>query len=164
MNKADDERRVFEEFAALAGLRIDPASVRSEEPPLPDISCLIDGRRHYFELTRVADQPLADETGRLLTRARKTGDGGVGRFLSYDDRTILVDAVERKAATRYQTGGDPRSLLVYYDGVIHVLALLELVEPTFRDLQTKYRHHWTALWLYDRVGKRCLGPQPIEGP
>jgi hypothetical protein len=44
------EQQVFRSFAARSGLNIDAASIRSCEPPLSDIGCIIDGSAHYFEL------------------------------------------------------------------------------------------------------------------
>jgi hypothetical protein len=89
VGKAAEEREVFEEFATVAGLAIDPGSIRSEAPPLPDISCRIGGDTRYFELTRAANQGIADEVGRLLVRGRKTGEGGVGRPQVHNDATCV---------------------------------------------------------------------------
>jgi hypothetical protein len=156
VGKADEERQVFEEFATVAGLAIDPGSIRSEAPPLPDISCRIGGDTRYFELTRAANQGIADEVGHLLVKGRKTGKGGVGRPQVYNDAKTLRAAVERKAAAKHKTHGARLDLIVYYDGAFHPVPSFDWVESTFRSLQAEYRHRWGTLWLYDRTTKQIL--------
>jgi hypothetical protein len=156
MSKADHERNVFQEFVELARLPIDAGSIRSEEPPLPDISCSIAGQRRFFELTRAVDQGIANDMGCLFVNAHKTGVGGIVPAHSYDDCAILGEAVERKADVAHKTDGNPLDLLVYYDGVFHTLTSFDLIEPLFRALQAKYRTRWRAIWLYDRNRKTVL--------
>jgi len=156
VGKAEEEREVFEEFAAVAGLAIDAGSIRSEKPPLPDISCHIGGDARYFELTRAANQGVADEVGRLLVKGRKTGEGGVGRPQVYNDEKTLRAAVEQKAAAKHETHGAPLDLIVYYDGMFHPVPSFDWVESTFRSLQAEYRHRWGAIWLYNRTSKQIL--------
>jgi len=156
VGKADAEREVFGEFAAVAGLAIDHGSIRSEAPPLPDISCRIGGATRYFELTRAANQGIADEVGRLLVKGRKAGEGGVGRPQVYNDEKTLRAAVERKAAAKHETDGAPLDLIVYYDGVFHPVPSFDWVESAFRSLQAEYRHRWGTIWLYDRTTKQIF--------
>jgi hypothetical protein len=157
VTKAEHEREVFLEFAAVVGLDVDPESARAEAPPRPDISCLVAGTRHYFELTRAANQEIANEVGHLLAKARRTGETGVGRAQAYNDEVSLRDAVARKAASNHETDGAPLDLIVYYDGVFHPVPSFEWVEATFRELQAEYRERWNAIWLYDRTTKCFLG-------
>lgn len=56
----------------------------------------------------------------------------------------------------HATGGQPLSLLVYYDGVLHALSSFTLIESTFRSLQAQYHGRWNAIWLYDRNKKEVL--------
>jgi hypothetical protein len=156
VSKADHEREVFLEFAHAAGLDVDRDSVQSEEPPRPDISCLVAGERRYFELTRAANQEIADEVGHLLTKARRTGETGAGEAHVYNDELTLRATVARKAASSHETGGAPLDLIVYYDGVFHPALSFESVESTFRELQAEYRGRWNAIWLYDRRTKQVL--------
>jgi hypothetical protein len=156
VNKADHEVAVFREFVEVAGLPVDPDSIRPAESPWPDISCTIAGQVHYFELTRAADQGIADNMGGLIVKGRRTGEGGVVAAQAYDDRSILRVAVERKASATHETGGQPLSLLVYYDGVFHALGSFTFIESTFRALQAQYHGRWNAIWLYDRNKKEVL--------
>jgi hypothetical protein len=156
VTKAKEERELFREFATAARLGVDPDSIRSEDPPLPDISCRIAGKVRYFELTRAANQDIADEVGRLWVQGRRTGETGAGRAHVYGDPQTLRGAVERKAAATHETRGVPLDLLVYYDPAFHPSPEPEWVESTFRELQAKYRDRWNAMWLYDRTDKWIL--------
>jgi hypothetical protein len=158
MSKAQDEMNVFLQFAEAAGFAVEPASVRPQQPPFPDISCRIDGQLRYFELTRAADQAIADDVGRLIVEERRTGIGGVGEFHVYDDRATLRETVERKARKDHQTDGHPLDLLIYYDGVFNAVATFRHLEATFRELQAEYRQRWRGIWLYDSSSGRVLSP------
>jgi hypothetical protein len=156
MSKAEHERAVFTEFVIVAGLDVPLASIKSQEPPLPDIACTLAGAPHMFELTRVADQEIANDVGMLLTKASRTGEGGVGGAHSYDDKAILRRAVERKATARHVTQGAPLSLLAYYDGVFHELGSFDWVRATFEQLVEEYAARWHSMWLFDWPKKALL--------
>lgn len=54
------EIRIFEKFASLAPYPIDRNSIKSEDPPKPDISCnLLDGTTIAFELVECIDESIA---------------------------------------------------------------------------------------------------------
>lgn len=54
------EIRVFKKFAKLAPYPIDLNSIKSEDPPKPDISCnLLDGTTIAFELVECVDKSIA---------------------------------------------------------------------------------------------------------
>jgi len=155
-NKKEHERRVFSDFVIEAGLDVAPDSIRSEEEPLPDISCRMNGQLHYFELTRVSDQSIANEVGALLSTARRTGKGGVGRAMSYDDRQMLREAIERKIGKTYKTKGAPFDLLVYYDDAVSPSPLPDLIDSIFRELQNEFHQRWNKIWLYDWPNKQVM--------
>ena len=96
MEKDEHEREVFIEFAAAAGLNLDKESVRSAEPPEPDISCRVDGEERYFELTRVSDQNLANAFGETMTELKMGAESSVSRVVSYSDQDAVESAVKRK--------------------------------------------------------------------
>ncbi len=60
-DKSARERGIFLEFARVAPLNIDPASVQSEKPPKPDINSKIDRQISFFELAEIADNGEARE-------------------------------------------------------------------------------------------------------
>ncbi len=47
-DKSARELGIFLEFARVASLNINPASVQSEKPPKPDINCKIGRQIHYY--------------------------------------------------------------------------------------------------------------------
>jgi len=147
--KEKHECQVFRDFASEAELNVDLDSIRSETVPLPDISCRINGKLHYFELTRVSDQNIANETGKLLSSTHRTGEGGVGRAMSYDDRQMLREAIERKTGKTYKINGAPFDLLIYYDSAVSPSPLPDLIDSTFRKLQIEFHQYWNKIWLYD---------------
>lgn len=153
--KERHEQEVFRNFVKTAKLDVDGDSICSESPPLPDISCQMMGKQHYFELTRASDQKISDETGYLLKTSKSTGEGGVGKAISYDDREMLRAAVKRKMNKKYETGKTPIDLLVYYDG-LSPSPLPELIESTFRELQSEFHNRWHKIWLYDWSNDRVL--------
>jgi len=131
-------------------------SIQSHDPPEPDISCTVDGEKWFFELTRAADQEIADDVGRLLKQTARDGVGGAGDAHVYNDGQILKTAIEKKAAKHHETGGVPLHLLIYYDGVFHAIGRLSIVEPAFRKLSAEYRERWARIWLYERQSKQVL--------
>jgi len=59
--KAERELRTFREFVQRSGLVVDPDSVKSCDPPRPDISCEIRGHGIvHFELVEICDEALAE--------------------------------------------------------------------------------------------------------
>jgi hypothetical protein len=64
--KADREKIIFLEFASVSGLAVDTQSVKSETPPLPDISCTIQGCVNYFELVEITDTDVAQGLSKWL--------------------------------------------------------------------------------------------------
>jgi hypothetical protein len=156
LDKETHEQMIFKDFVRAAGLHVLLGSIHSKEPPLPDISCELDGQLHYFELTRASDQKIANDVGALLKNTYKTGTGGVGQAMSYDDREMLRTAIERKNNKTYKTNGAPIDLLVYYDGVTSPSPLPDLIDETFRSLQTESQTQWNKIWLYDWPNNRIL--------
>ena len=112
---------VFQEFLLRASLSIDHASVRSCEPPEPDIRCTgLDGDQ-YFELARLLDKEMQRMKHDALEDALQRMQGQPGRgpvwMLDYNvklpEREMLKEKVEK--AKRYVTGGLPVDLLLYFD-------------------------------------------------
>ena len=61
------ELAVFESFARMCPLAIDPTSIAKRDPPSPDIHCkLRDGTAIAFELVEVIDPSLAHRTNRQV--------------------------------------------------------------------------------------------------
>jgi hypothetical protein len=98
----------------------------------------------------MAHQGSANAMGRHLSQLARNGTAPNLAPDSYDDRAALREAIERKAAGRYETDGRPLGLLIYIDGLFHpphmpmrwARAVFEEKGPTAR---------WTGIWLYDAV-------------
>lgn len=59
-NQASNELRIFQEFASIAPIAIDPETIQKREPPEPDMWChSIDDGDLRFELTEAIDSSIA---------------------------------------------------------------------------------------------------------
>lgn len=73
-SKEQKEQKIFQLFTAAANLPIIPGSVKSEQPPAPDILCEIRGEGHVaFELVEIVTRALMQEkeNGQRLRKALK---------------------------------------------------------------------------------------------
>jgi len=68
------EREIFGGFAIAAMLDVEADSITSETFPKPDISSVMAGHRHYFELAEVVDEGVAESD--VLTRTDGRSRGG----------------------------------------------------------------------------------------
>lgn len=58
-SQTEEELEIFRIFAEVSDYEIDPLTIKSEEPPMPDISAYTkNGERLLFELTRLIDAKL----------------------------------------------------------------------------------------------------------
>ena len=163
MNKAEYERKVFSEFASAAGIDIEEDSIQSENPPYPDISCRVNGETWYFELTRVADQGLANEMGHVFSTARKTGISPVGKAVSYSDKEAVLEAVAKKARINHKVNGCRFDLLLYSDGLYHPCVEITFVRSDLLMLEDEFKGKWNSIWLYDKPESKVLWPENEGG-
>lgn len=103
------EMNVFTGFATAAGLDVDPGSAKKEKPPVPDISCAIEGEQQFFELGEVTDEEFAEQIG-VAQRTLTDGEGG---FQS--EEAPLVRMILKKAQSTYETAGAPVDLVLHFD-------------------------------------------------
>jgi len=156
--KARYERLIFTDFAkaanTVADFSVNLESVKSEEPPKPDISCTIDGQRNYFEMTEITDQGLARNVSISIKKMKITG-----RFFSQDEP--LIKAFSSKAKKTYPPLDGPLELLAYYDKQYPPPTNL-IQESTLNTLCLIIRDMtifgpWSRLWIYDQWNKNILG-------
>lgn len=146
--KARNEISVFLRFVVRAAISTDVLSVKSLNPPYPDVSCVIGGVRRFFELTRMVHRGSANVIGNHLAELDKVGVSSPMPCDSYDDRSALRAAIQRKAHKVHETDGGPLALVVFIDGLFHpagmpaewARAILEEEGPAGR---------WTEIWVYD---------------
>ena len=160
--KEEWERRIFAEFAAAAGLRLDAGSIKSGTPPEPDIRFSIGGVQCWAELVEITDEDLA----RRQTISLKTGaiTGG-----SFSQSVPLERAVRLKAMKKYETKGSPLGLLAYYDKQFPAVEVEpDLIPRIIGDLaaQMVASGAWANVWVYDNWRKavlwRCSGDPVSE--
>lgn len=149
--KARNEKRIFAEFASAARLNIDAGSIRSEDKP--DISCMVSGQRHRFELTEITDEDLA----RNVSINRKTFKTTGG---PYSDDEPLIRAFSNKAAkAKYYSVLDGKlELLAYYDKQPPPFELQPSTKVDFYWLTQDmvFLGPWSRLWIYDARDNRVL--------
>ena len=150
--KAERERTIFSQFVEASGIEVEAGSIVSERPPKPDVSCIIGGGRHYFELGEVTDQNLAARVATALREMRITAG-----FFSQDNPLIKV--FSDKARKNYRNLDGPLELVVYYDKQYPPPAW-GLKESTLRDLELIVRDMlngaWARVWLYDTWNRAIL--------
>jgi hypothetical protein len=159
--KARRELKIFRLFAAVAstdaGVRIDLGSIKNELPPKPDISCTIDGERHYFELREIVDAGLARITGTAIKEMRIT----VGSF-SQDEP--LLNAFSVKSTKKYDVSDGKLELLAYYEKQSpppeELLGRSTLTTLYWKTEDMTTLGPWYRLWIYDVCNKRILAVYP----
>ena len=158
MNKALRERQIFLDFAAVAGLQIEPGTVRTLKPPKPDISCRIANQLHYFELCEITDRGVARRLAKALREMKITGG-----FFSQTEP--LVQTFVGKAGKNYNVHGQPLELLAYYDKQLPPPNDCESFIERNVGLISEgmgIRGPWTRLWVYNANNKRVLWLHPRE--
>jgi hypothetical protein len=101
--------QAFADATNIVGIEIDPASITNERPPAPDISCLVNGRPYFFELSQIVDEDLAKDIGDS-TKTKVDSDGGW-----YSEEEPLIGRISAKASKTYSTSGERVDLLLYYE-------------------------------------------------
>ncbi len=142
------ERLMFGGFASRSGLEIDPSSITSCAPPLPDIRCTINVSTYFFELAEAvpAKQAQALATKGVYTYGVPDPD---------DNGAKAIEAIIRqKQKKAYETGGAPVDLLLYFnkDFPIYLSDIAgDEDAPTAIDLAVrdcKAHGPFTRIWMY----------------
>ncbi|HKW92752.1 MAG TPA: hypothetical protein VJX92_12695 [Methylomirabilota bacterium] len=103
-DQAQGERALFRIFAEAAGLPIRPASIRSKQPPEPDLRCFVDGDGPVaFELGEVVNPALAEMTNQGLELRR------------YFARSYAELPEGHRAAIENNLGGPPAVFAAFAD-------------------------------------------------
>jgi hypothetical protein len=154
--KDEWERKIFGEFAEVAGLGIDPGSIVSGVPPRPDIRYTISGVIGWFELVEITDEGLA----RNHMTSLKTGAITGGAF---SQRSPLERSMRTKAGKTYETNGTRLDLLAYYDKQYPAVSvepdlIPETMAPIASEMVTSGA--WSRVWVYDSWSRRILWLYP----
>jgi len=149
--KARREREIFSGFAIAANLDVEADSITSETFPKLDISCVIAGHRHYFELAEVVDEGVA--VSDALTQKDGSSNGGF-----YSSDIPLMKIFRAKAEKSYDATGGLLELLAYYDKQdFDPLLERSTTEEVGRVTNEMLRSGiWHRLWLFDSHSKKIL--------
>lgn len=93
-----DERDIFHEFAALIKSGIVLDSIKFEQYPKPDFSCVLDGAKAYFEVKIIREKHRASvQIKDALSRAYFTPDGKANILfcLLFDSKAESLEDYER---------------------------------------------------------------------
>lgn len=147
--KRRNEINIFNDFASAAGLAIQ--SPRNEEPPLPDISCQLDGKPYFFELGEITDQGLAKAYSDALKTMEPTGG-------AFSQELPLVDIIQSKEAASYERNGVPIDLVLFYDKQYpEEYTLGSYLEKHHNKIESLLQNGpFQNLWIFDRWTKRIL--------
>lgn len=110
---SSDERKTvrescaFVKFVKAADLGFDPYDHENPKPPEPDIRTGVSGRPYYWELGEITDEGLA----RAARLSEKTGEITGGPFSQLEPLTRMLNS---KCSKKYETGGSPVDLLLFY--------------------------------------------------
>jgi hypothetical protein len=135
VEKAEREKRVFQEFIKKSGLPINPESVESCKPPKPDIICFHESEGYVaFELVEVCDPNIAKAISALRN------EGGV-RYIRGSDPSLDVI---RKKFTKPYNSEYPIELLCYQDGrtVSPDASIRDAVDRLISMNNGKFRRIW----------------------
>ena len=154
-SKAARERQIYAEFAGVAGLAVDPASIESDTPPNADIRCMINGKALFCEMAEIADQPVA----RGVAESIKTGEVTGGAFSQEEP---LKKAFEDKSLISYALKGAELHLLAYYDKQYPLDYDPTFIPDTVGSIadQMIASGQWQQIWVYDTWEKRILWTHP----
>ena len=138
------ELRAFLGFVKVSRLPIDPATVACLDPPFPDIGCSLGPSPYFFELGEVTDQGLARRYSESLKTGRITGG-------AFSQEVPLRRILTSKARKRYETGGAPVDLLLYYwkQGP-YVPVVQQVISEPGAALSSG---PFSRIWLYEYPGR-----------
>jgi hypothetical protein len=154
MSSADRKRmgelRAFLGFAKAARLPIALSTVVCLDPPYPDIRCSLDSTPYFFELGEVTDQGLAQRYGESLRTGAITGGW-------FSQEVPLKRIFTSKTQKRYETGGAPVDLLLYY---WKQTPYDPVVQQVFSELGAVFLSGpFSRIWLYEHP-ERLLAVVP----
>jgi hypothetical protein len=145
------EMKIFKGFAGATNLKVDPGSEKNEEPPLPDISCTVQGMPKFYELGEITDQDLAKNLS-------QSGSASTGGF--FDEKGPLLRMLSKKAGSAYQTNGLPVELILHYDKQFPFLPVEQLKGREAEIVAALLPSGpFSRIWIYDSWSNSLLWPR-----
>lgn len=158
---AKHEIEVFVEFVRAAKLPIDLETIVSRDKP--DIACTYAGKELYFELGRLLDE----ERQRMRLHAMKTRKqvAGADYKVGLPERDMLKQKIAK--AEKYDVGGKPIELLLYYDNTSWLVGDVPMWTDYFPEHASHAMKPWCdsqstfrRVWVYDRHSESVLWCYP----
>lgn len=121
-----EEGWVLDYFAESARLGLDSAPIKLQ-PPMPDLECIVGGKRMLFEVSEILDDRLAQgadhSVKQSLRRMEAVSRGDLETansiqtwgFRSFPRYASLERILRQKLSKKYCTTGIPTQLLLFYD-------------------------------------------------
>ena len=142
--KRAKEWDLFVRFCDAGGLDINPAEVEMLDPPRPDLSAEIYGRKHYFELGEVVQEDFL------------RADSKRGKTLRIEPSPLIAvwdpleAIIKKKMKKRYAAGSEPLSLVLYSErNAPNWDVLMPLVEERKSEIGACFdSSHFDHLWLF----------------
>ena len=146
--KAQRERKVFEEFAERSDPSIVRNSIQSRDSPEPDILCEISGEGPVaFELKELCDPTFAEFLNYLKKR-----DNPEGKVLRLDSSAHLRESLEHVRGKSY-TSNYRIELLFYTAGRYGFPP--NVIIPTIESVFTAESHCFKRVWFMSEPDETC---------
>lgn len=160
--KRNHELEVFLEFGRTVGLSGNLNSAEARDPPEPDIYYPDPAQPCYFELGRLADTNHAKFVLEVQRRAPLPVAPDLSK-IGYPQRDMLLQKLTKK----YQTGGLPVHLLLYFDnehwhtqGPIPPMPFNEEATLVMEPILRKSMGVFTKVWYFERYRPSLLWSYP----
>jgi hypothetical protein len=156
------------EFTSAAGLHLDSAPIKLS-PPSPDFECIIHGERLLIEVGEVLQTAFAKgvaysgEQSHKKMKAISRGDSGTANSIrtagsrSFPANASLERMLRQKLTKRYETGGLPSHLLLFYDHQVP-LGPFEYVLQWQQELaELIARSVFWRVWIFELASGTVIG-------
>ncbi|GGC57676.1 hypothetical protein [Undibacterium terreum] len=153
------ERPVFLAFIKSAKLLIDHESICKEiGSSMPDISCRLTDKTHYFELVEICDSRIAEANAFELKNFAADNDTPASYTRAADPTgNIIRDKFKKTYNTSH-----PIDLLCYVAG--RTVSPDDLIISRILEIAESKKTSFNRIWLYGEKYVYSVWPQYIEYP
>ena len=137
-------------------------SVEERHPPEPDIFCQLGSQPVYFELALLLDSEVPKSRLEALRRAPEQVKFPIGK-VGLPERDVLV----KKMQSKYETGGVPIQLLLYFDasdiltaGTIPPADFDDHAKQVMLPILESSSGPFQRVWVYERYRPSILWSWP----
>jgi len=154
-NKNSYEIAIFRKFSSVCPYKINNATIRSLDPPNPDICVEMGGpQKLYFELTECVVESIAKQTGDIRKALRTNKDLAHGHnTIAFKEDSLFNKSME-KFGKNYQADG-PIELLSYFNQQAEPLGDV-LLRYSYFVKERIERSPFRRAWVYDVFHNKVL--------